>query len=212
VYDFTHDRIITRLTQFQTLPPLQQQTRSVLLTFDDGPSRNLPGILKILAAEKVPALFFWQSRLLHAKRPWRKVLSMGHMIGSHSSNHPDLTKKSYTEQYDEISRSIQKIEMLTGQRVHYFRPPFGKINETTMEVLRELQLTPMLWHISSMDWCLKDNPDQIIVNVMDHCQDGSIILLHELDQTSTVLQPLIQRLKHQGFFFVLPPCWSFSTH
>ncbi|ARK30614.1 polysaccharide deacetylase family protein [Halalkalibacter krulwichiae] len=173
----------------------------VLLTFDDGPSKYLDQFLDVLAEEKVPALFFWQSRLLHHKRPWSRVLREGHEIGLHSHSHKNLVKLTKSEQMKEIKTNKRIVEQLIDHPVRYFRPPFGQHNSDTIEIASELDLEVIMWDISSFDWDLKDDPTQIVKNVTEHVQDGSIILLHELKQTLEILPQLIQGLKERGCHF-----------
>ncbi|WP_347548600.1 polysaccharide deacetylase family protein [Pseudalkalibacillus hwajinpoensis] len=178
-------------------------SKTVFLTFDDGPSRVLPKILDILKKEDVRAMFFWQSRLLYAERPWKRVLDEDHTIGTHSCKHPNLTNLSYPEQFRELSNSKQKIERITGTPVTYFRPPFGQYNADTIKAAQDLGLTTVMWRISSMDWELAHNPDQIMHNVVTNLEDDAIILLHELKQTLAILPALIREIRAQGYEFAL---------
>ncbi|KKK38664.1 polysaccharide deacetylase [Mesobacillus campisalis] len=175
--------------------------KSVVLTFDDGPGRVLPSLLDILSKEKVPAAFFWQSRLLFPQRPWKRVLDEGHQIGTHSTKHVNLSKLSFNEQYTDIAGSVEKLENITGKEIAYFRPPFGQYNNDTLAVAESLNLVPVMWRISSMDWELKNNPEQIIDNVIQHLEDGAIILLHELPQTLKALPNLIREIRARGYQF-----------
>jgi peptidoglycan/xylan/chitin deacetylase (PgdA/CDA1 family) len=193
VYDLRDDRWLKNIKQLGIIE------KRVVLTFDDGPSRQLPEILKILKEKGVQAYFFWQSKLLYPLRPWKKVIEDGHIIGSHGENHKNLTKLSYREQFQQIKGSVEKIERITGEEVQFFRPPFGQYNENTMVILGELGLTPMMWEISSYDWENKRIPEKIVSDVVDHAMDGSIILLHETKQTVKILPILINRLRDRGF-------------
>lgn len=193
VYDSTDSNIITKAQ-------LKSQ-KSIVLTFDDGPSRVLPSILDVLKAENVPATFFWQSRLLHPERPWKRVLNEGHLIGTHTTKHLNLVNQPVEKQYKDIKNSVRKIELITGNKVTYFRPPFGQYNNDTIKAVNELNLTPILWRVASMDWELKENPEQIISNVVDNLEDGAIILLHELTQTLEVLPALLKAIKKKGYVF-----------
>lgn len=177
--------------------------KTVVLTFDDGPGRVLPEILNILKEEKVPAIFFWQARLLHPKRPWKRVLDEGHIIGTHSTKHVNLVKLPQNEQHHDLLNSKRRIESITGQEVKYFRPPFGQYNSDTISAAKAIELTTVLWRISSMDWELKERPEQMITNVTDHLEDGAIILLHELPQTVEALPDLIAEIRHKGYEFTL---------
>jgi peptidoglycan-N-acetylmuramic acid deacetylase len=176
-----------------------------VLTLDDGPGRYLPQILDVLKTEDVPAVFFWQTRLLYPERPWRRVLEEGHMIGSHSCRHPDLRKMEYQEQYKELFNSKQKLENTIGQPIRYFRPPFGQYDNGTLRALKELDMTPVMWSIASLDWELKTHPKQIVFNVVSNLEEGAIILLHELPQTLLVLPELIRQITNEGYSFSLLP-------
>ncbi|MGH2318432.1 polysaccharide deacetylase family protein [Planococcus sp. SE5232] len=197
MYDSTHPQIITsnRL----------HSNKSVVLSFDDGPSKVLPQILDILKQENVQAMFFWQSRLLYPARPWQRVLDEGHIIGTHSMKHRNLVQLSYEEQYQDIRNSVQRIEKTTGTPVVHFRPPYGRFNSHTLKAAQALGLTTVMWRIASMDWELKDDPGQIIRYATENLEDGAIILLHELEQTVAVLPQLIKTIKEQGYSFSLLP-------
>lgn len=195
MYDSQHPKIITKVHS--------DNNKTVVLTFDDGPSKVLTKILDILEIEDVPAMFFWQTRLLYPKRPWQRVLDEGHGIGTHTINHPNLANMTYEQQYKQIKTSTSDLECITGEKIRYFRPPFGQYNADTILIAEELGLQTVMWRIASIDWELKSNPDQIVSNIIDHVDNGSIILLHELEQTVAVLPIIIARLKEKGFTFRL---------
>ncbi|WP_391503400.1 polysaccharide deacetylase family protein [Fictibacillus phosphorivorans] len=123
----------------------------MILTFDDGPSSVLVELLDILKKHQVRALFFWQSKLLHVKRPWKRVIEERHMIGGHSLRHRVLTRLSYRDQLHDISTNLKQLESLTGQEMIYFRPPFGQFNEDTLDVLKKLNVMPFLWEVAGLD-------------------------------------------------------------
>lgn len=177
--------------------------KKVILTFDDGPSRYLHSILDILREKNTQVIFFWQSRLLYNDRPWKRVIDEGHVIGAHTHNHINLAMLTSDQQYKQIKTNVTQIEKITGVKVQYFRPPFGQYNEDTMCILKELNLVPMMWEISSFDWNNKMTPQRITSNIVENILSGSIILLHELEQTVSVLPELIDKIKEQGFEFVV---------
>ncbi len=200
MYDWNHKEIWTNKQNWDN-----QQSNSLILTFDDGPSSVLIPLLDILKKHDVQAMFFWQSRLLHKNRPWKRVLEEGHMIGGHSLRHRDLTRLTFFEQQQDIQYNLKQMENLTGQKIKYFRPPYGQFNEDTLHVLKELEVIPFLWEVAGLDWELKNKPNQIVHNIVNHAEDGSVILLHELKQTVMILDDLIYELKKEGFEFILPP-------
>jgi peptidoglycan/xylan/chitin deacetylase (PgdA/CDA1 family) len=199
VYDWENKEIWTNKQNWD-----KQSTKSLILTFDDGPSSVLIPILDILKKHKVQAMFFWQSRLLHKHRPWKRVVDEGHIIGGHSLRHRDLTRLSRVGQLHDIELNKRHIEHLTGKQMKYFRPPYGQFNEDTLGVLKELNIIPFLWEIAGLDWEHKDNPGHIVQNILNNAENGSVILLHELKQTVSILDELITELKAEGFSFELP--------
>ncbi len=199
VYDL-NDQVVTRAHELT-----KNRQKCVVLTFDDGPGRYLPQILDVLKNESVPAVFFWQTRLLHPKRPWKRVLEEGHIIGSHSCKHPDLRKMQYQQQYHEIFTSKKKLQDIIGEPIRYFRPPFGQYNADTLKVLEEVDMKAVMWSTASLDWELKAHPEQIVSNVVSHIEEGAIILLHELPQTLLALPDLIRQIRNEHYFFTLLP-------
>ncbi|WP_368505610.1 polysaccharide deacetylase family protein [Alkalihalophilus sp. As8PL] len=179
----------------------QREEKSVILTFDDGPSKYLEDFLDVLASEQIEAMFFFQTRLLHHKRPWNRLLEEGHVIGAHTHRHPNLSTLQAIDQRREIETSKHQIEKITGQTVKYFRPPFGQFNEETLNVLSDLQLEMVMWDVASFDWLFKGEALRIIDMVKKRVRNGSIVLLHELEQTLRILPLLIKELKEEGYSF-----------
>lgn len=200
MYDWENKEIWTNKRDWD-----YRSSKSLILTFDDGPSSVLVPILDILMKHEVKAMFFWQSRLLHKNRPWQRVLDDGHIIGGHSLRHRDLTRLSYKEQLHDITSNKRHIDQLTGKQMKYFRPPYGQFNEDTLDVLKELNVIPFLWEVAGLDWEHKENPVHIVHNILNYAEDGSVILLHELKQTVKILDELITELKTEGYSFELPP-------
>lgn len=200
MYDWKNKEIWTNLQNWK-----EKSSKSLILTFDDGPSSVLIPILDVLKKHDIKAMFFWQSRLLHKKRPWKRVLDEGHILGGHSLRHRDLTRLSRDEQFHDIRSNKKHIEKLTGQKMKYFRPPFGQFNGDTLCVLKELEVIPFLWEVAGLDWEHKHNPQHIVHNIVNHVENGSVILLHELRQTVEILDDLLTELKLEGYEFVLPP-------
>ncbi|WP_165998308.1 polysaccharide deacetylase family protein [Bacillus sp. Cs-700] len=198
-----HTRVVYDSPNHDVITHKNSTEKKVILTFDDGPSRVLSELLDILKTEKVPAMFFWQSRLLYQARPWKRVLDEGHVIGTHSCKHLNLSNLGYAEQFEDLERSKRKIEAITGTPVTYFRPPFGRYDLATTKAARDLGLKTVMWRISSMDWEHACHPEEILSNVVPNLEDGAIILLHELKQTVQILPELIERIRSEGYGFTV---------
>ncbi|SDN32186.1 polysaccharide deacetylase family protein [Alkalicoccus daliensis] len=175
--------------------------RQVFLTFDDGPGKYTNKILDILGEEQVPAVFFWQSRLFHYKRPWQRLLKEGHKLGLHSHLHVNLEKMTFEEQCRQLLTNAEIHKTVTGTIPELFRPPYGRYNQDTLRIAAEMNLSTVLWNISSFDWINRETPENIVRNVRDNASPGAIILLHELPQTVEILEELIRTLKQEDYSF-----------
>jgi peptidoglycan/xylan/chitin deacetylase (PgdA/CDA1 family) len=119
-----------------TLPP-----RPVVITFDDGDLdviENAYPILKELgfvATMYVVSNYMDQPNFLSSSQ-LRELAEAGWEIGSHSSNHLDLTL-NYGLFYQEMNLSRQDIEKKVGVRIRTFAYPYGKVDQKVMAKLSE---------------------------------------------------------------------------
>jgi len=52
----------------------------------------------------------------------------------------------------ELSRTSQTIEQITGSPVRFFRPPFGARRPEVLRAARRLGMLPVLWNAMTSDW------------------------------------------------------------
>jgi peptidoglycan/xylan/chitin deacetylase (PgdA/CDA1 family) len=135
-----------------------RQAGEIALTFDDGPNTAwTPRLLNLLAEHNVKATFFMLgSRAEGAPELVRRVAAEGHLIGNHSWSHPNLARSSAARVREELMRTNAVVEQITGERVRYFRPPFGARRPVVFSIARQLGLTPVLWNAMTSDWSEKD--------------------------------------------------------
>lgn len=183
---------------------LPDNRREVVLTFDDGPGAQTHAILAILAAEKVPAAFFWIAGSADPQVA-RDVVSQGHQLGTHTMNHANLTTLTRSGREAELTDSVAVLKSASGRDVTYCRPPYGAWNDATLQAAQEHGLSVVLWNVDARDWEPNRSPDQILETVLQEVRDGSIILLHERPQTVQVLPRLIRTLRSRGYSFVRLP-------
>lgn len=179
----------------------------VALTFDDGPS---PGstekILKILKHEDVHATFFMIGRAVRKyPRLASKVATEGHLVGSHSFTHPELTKLKAPAIRKEIGSAIDAITGATGVRPVWFRPPYGAVNGTVRAQARGLNAKIAMWDIDSLDWT-KPGVHKLYRNAVRSTTTGDVVLMHDgggdRKQTAEALPIIIRDLRSKGFSFV----------
>jgi len=158
----------------------------VALTFDDGPNPAwTPRLLEILASHGVRAIFFLVGSRAQAEPALvRQIVSAGHLVGNHSWSHPNLALCSAIRIADELSRTSQSLEEITGAPIRFFRPPFGARRPEVLRAARRLGMTPVLWNAMTSDW---KNPSaeaiaQQLVRKIDRLQRHSHaanIVLHD---------------------------------
>jgi len=124
------------------------------LTFDDGPNPAwTPRLLDLLSQYGVKATFFLVGKFAEAepRLVWR-IVREGHLLGNHSWNHPNLALTPARKVKEELRRTNDTLEQLTGAPVKYFRPPFGARRPFVLEAARGLGLTPVTWNAMTNDW------------------------------------------------------------
>jgi peptidoglycan-N-acetylglucosamine deacetylase len=173
----------------------------VALTFDDGPDPKVT--TKILATLKkydAQATFFMLgSRVEYYPEIAKDVINAGHELGNHTWTHPNLTNASIKKINSEITRTSAIIEKVTGTKADIFRPPYGAINKT---VRQQTDLPVILWDVDTLDWKHR-NANQLLAHVKKSTRDGSIILMHDIHQsTADGLEAVLAYLDGEGYTFV----------
>jgi peptidoglycan/xylan/chitin deacetylase (PgdA/CDA1 family) len=96
----------------------------VALTFDDGPGRSTPRILRILERTHTPATFFEIGRSAHAyPRLVADEAHAGFVIGDHTGTHPILSRLAPAAQDAEIRAAAVAIQRAGASYPRLFRPP-----------------------------------------------------------------------------------------
>jgi len=207
LWPYVTEYIINRL---QLTPPkegvmlLDPAGKYVALTFDDGPSPAVtPLILEILKQNGAKATFFMiGNRVQNYPEIAKQVANEGHEIGNHTGSHPNLTKLSEAQIWQEIVGNSQLIEGVIGRSPTCFRPPYGVYNPIVEKVAFEHHVPIVLWSVDSLDWKNR-NPEGVNTRVEETVTPGSIVLLHDIHQsTAEALPALMTGLRNQGYQFV----------
>ena len=85
-----------------------------------------------------------------------------------------------------------------------FRPPYGKLNFFTLiSLIKSYKI--VLWDVLSGDFDLTIDVNQVIHNVIDNAENGSILVFHDnikfKEITLSALPEVISILKKRGFYF-----------
>ncbi|MDO5349202.1 MAG: polysaccharide deacetylase family protein [Lachnospiraceae bacterium] len=182
-------------------PEIQGSAKTIALTFDDGPHKIwTPVLLDGLKERGVKVTFFLMGENIPGNEEIvKRMQSEGHLIGNHSYRHIQLTRAGMEETCQAFERTGQMIEELTGTRPQYVRPPYGDWNE---ELECRTNLTTVLWNVDSMDWSYQ-NRNRIVSKVCREVEDGDIILMHDIFQSSQeAALDIIDCLLAEGWQFV----------
>ena len=124
------------------------------ITFDDGPNPAwTPQLLDVLGQQGVKATFFLVGRYAQREPALvRRIVNEGHLIGSHSWSHPNLALTGTARVHEELRRTSEVLEEITGKPVRFFRPPFGARRPEVLRAARQRGLTPVMWNAMTDDW------------------------------------------------------------
>jgi peptidoglycan/xylan/chitin deacetylase (PgdA/CDA1 family) len=161
-------------------------TDEVALTFDDGPNEPYTQqLLDLLAQHQVRAIFFLVGNYVRLRPELaRAILQAGHLLGNHTMSHPSLMWERPSRVREELAGCNAVLEDVTGQAVHYFRPPFGARRPDVLGTAVELGLKPVMWNVTAHDWDATDSRAlagrvQQLVRRNQRQGRGSNILLHD---------------------------------
>ena len=82
----------------------------------------------------------------------KKINEQGHEIASHSNTHPHVNNLSYEENIEEIEKSNDKIEKLTGKRTKIYRAPYGEYNDTVIKAANDKGYYTIQWNLDTLDY------------------------------------------------------------
>lgn len=175
--------------------------RYVALTFDDGPR---PGsterLLEGLRDRGARATFFLIGEQVQIYPELLQMIGAeGHQVGNHTWGHVSLQDLDTAKALAEVERTDALLQKILGPGAYWVRPPYGRVDKS---VLQQLSVPVIKWSVDPRDWESR-NTQAVVDAVMDTVTDGSIILLHDIYETSVeAALELIDLLEPQGYRFV----------
>ncbi|MGB5812365.1 MAG: polysaccharide deacetylase family protein [Polyangiales bacterium] len=189
--------------------------RTILFSFDDGPSRRTtPVLLDLLDRLGIRALFFVTTESFGRGNPWerehaaivREIVDRGHMIGNHTETHRQLPLLRNAEIDAELHVSERKIEDAIGLRPHLIRPPGGALSDRVSQILADRGYTTVLWTVYAGDLEV-DTADDVVRTFFrvlkrrerETGDRGGIVLLHDTQRhTIEALPRLVDALRRRN--------------
>lgn len=189
------------------LTKLLSGSRRIVLTFDDGPHpKTTPQILEILRRRNLKAIFFVLG-IQAEKYPelLKQIHDEGHIIGNHSFSHKNLARISSEKLEEELVRTSNIIERVTGRKPEYMRPPYGAMNKQVVSAVHRLGMKIVLWTVDPKDWQQKNETG--IVRSLERQLGfgkgdprGGAVLLHDIyPSTVRALEPFLDSLSAHEF-------------
>ena len=180
---------------------MPREGKKIALTFDDGPHPKFTEqILDGLKERDVQATFFVTGE--HAELHPDIIERMnkeGHVIGNHTYSHIQLTNGNRDSFKDELLKTNQILNEITGEEILYVRPPYGTWDKSFET---ELNMIPVLWNVDPLDWCASD-ASGVVNKVLKEADENAIILMHDYYETSvTAALQIVDELQARGYTFV----------
>ena len=161
---------------------------------------DIESILETLKNNNTQITFFmvgdWIEKFPDAVK---KINEAGHEIASHSDTHPHVNNLSYEENIEEIEKSNDKIEKITGSRTKIYRAPYGEYNNTVIGAANDKGYYTIQWNLDTLDYKGLTG-EQMWNRLKNKLENGAIILSHNgTKHTADSLDMLIKNIKSKGY-------------
>ena len=128
----------------------------------------------------------------------KKIAADGHEIASHSNTHPHVNNLRYEENIEEIEKSNQKIEKITGSKTNLYRPPYGEYNNTVIKAAQDKGYISIQWSLDTLDYTGLTG-EEMWKRLENKIGPGDIILCHNgTEHTAESLDMLLKNIKAKG--------------
>jgi peptidoglycan-N-acetylmuramic acid deacetylase len=175
----------------------------VYLTFDVGyDNGTLEKLLKVLEDKEVKATFFVTGDFITREEELlKKIVEAGHIIGNHTWGHKDITKLSFTELREQLTKVEDRYQELFGEEMYkFFRPPEGTFNKQSLENVEKLGYTTFFWSIAFRDWDVNRGKEFVVDAIINNLHNGAIILLHTVSAGNIEALPeVIDQIRSNGY-------------
>ena len=182
-------------------------TEKVLyLTFDCGYENGYTAkILDTLRDKGVHAAFFCTlPELSGYPEIMTRIINEGHILGNHSVTHPDFSKLSRQQIYEEVKGFDDYLREHYGYSAQYFRYPQGKHSVNSTDMLNAMGYTCVFWSLAYADWDLDNQKgaDYAYDTVVSRLHPGAVMLLHAISPDNAgALGRIIDEARRQGYTF-----------
>lgn len=192
------------------------EEKKAFLTFDDGPSDMTERIVHLLDEQDIKATFFLiGEQITEDMEPLvKKMAEEGHEIGIHTYTHEkDQIYASAQAYIEDVVKTSERIEEVTGKKPTYYRFPWGSVNSYIcsfrQEVITELASLGYQyidWNVSGEDSVGNPTVQSIYSNIKKDydrfCEP--VVLMHDAhfnERTLETLPDIIKLFQEAGYAF-----------
>ncbi|KAJ7190230.1 chitin deacetylase [Mycena pura] len=184
----------------------------IALTFDDGPYIYLRSISDQFTAVGAKATFFFNGNnwdcIYNSDRigDMKYAFAAGHMIGSHTWSHADLTALSTAQINDAMFRMEEALSRILGIRPGFMRPPYGDYNSNIQSIAaaRGQSLALWDWDTGDADGNTTAESEAVYNDVANAKVKNALILEHETEETTanTLVPFALKLFQSKGYNLV----------
>ncbi|HZJ78010.1 MAG TPA: polysaccharide deacetylase family protein [Clostridia bacterium] len=176
------------------------------LTFDCGWENGYTSkVLDVLKDKKVPAAFFCTLDQIKGETELTaRMIKEGHIVGNHSTKHPNFSQISRTRMAAEIQTCDNYLRQNFGYSSALFRFPQGYYSENSLDLVESVGYKSVFWSIAYDDWDVNliRGAQYAHDKVVSRLHPGAIILLHSVSpDNSQALGDIIDTAREQGYEF-----------
>lgn len=189
-----------------------RDSRMVALTFDlNEREGSITGfddkILKFLKKTNTRATFFMSGMWAESHSKEAKLIGTSDLFEIASQAYSDklFTRMSSEQIGLQISKAQDSINFITGVTPRYFRFPYGKYNQASVNAVYGSGLKPIQWDVQTKDISINSSANDIIGTVKQNACGGSIIEMHANGKgwhTAKALPQIIDFLRQNGYELV----------
>jgi peptidoglycan-N-acetylmuramic acid deacetylase len=179
----------------------------IYFAFDCGYENGYTAkILDVLKEHNATAAFFVTKAFVQSNPALcKRMKKEGHLVGSHTMNHPSLPTKSVSEIKKEVTGLETIFKEKTGYELDKFiRPPMGEFSNRTLKVLKDLGYTTIFWSIAYYDYDTNKQPGKsyVVNHFKKYYHKGAITLTHNISKfNAEALSDVLTFLEKKGYRF-----------
>ena len=133
-----------------------------------------------------------------------RMISEGHIVGNHSTTHPDFSKISRAKIAEEVLGANNFLRVNYGYESPYFRFPSGAYTHSALDVVYQTGHRSIFWSVAYADWDPNNQigTEKAFEQVTSRLHPGAVILLHSTSPDNVqILSRVIDYALSQGYQF-----------